>query len=100
MTSKAGRYRFAYAVLAAALAAALLSGVLQHLVVSAFGGVDGSFGIRPATHRCLGLTVPADYFGWLPACIMEVRWPLYLRYQVGGGRGGGYCIGQDVWYGE
>ncbi|OGG00503.1 hypothetical protein A2Y99_02655 [Candidatus Gottesmanbacteria bacterium RBG_13_37_7] len=66
------------------------------------GSLGGSFGIRPLSHECFGLSINADttiryfpkgdiYFYFL--------WKGY-EYFVTDDWPRNYCIGQDIWFGE
>jgi hypothetical protein len=88
-----------------ALVAALVLSQLQPLLIKSLGGVAGSFGARPISHRCLGLMLeapgPADS---LPLGDVEFRLGLFhFRYSVSEEDlllGRPICVGQDLWYGE
>ena len=64
--------------------------------------VDGSFGIRPKTHKCIGFTVPATVNKYLLRG--NISFPLILGkkfvYNVQKEETRDYCIGQDIWLGE
>jgi hypothetical protein len=92
---------------AAAIAAAAVLALtqLQPLVIRAAGAVDGSFGIRPMSHRCLGLKLRSEKgLAGLPAGDVEFHlgW-FHFRYSIGVEDRSGerpVCLGQDIWYGE
>jgi hypothetical protein len=78
---------------------------LQPLVLRAAGAVDGTFGIRPKTHQCLGLTLEAEgAASRLPAGDVEFRLGFFhFRYSVSEEAGAAQrpiCVGQDIWFGE
>lgn len=78
---------------------------LQPLVILALGGIDGSFGIRPTSHRCLGLqSQPNPIIELLPEADFDFTFILFhFRYTVHSGyanTGRQFCIGQDIWFGE
>jgi hypothetical protein len=88
-----------------ALVVALVLSQLQPLVVRAAGGVGGSFGVRPVSHRCLGLVLEGpDRASKLPAGEVEFQLGLFhFRYSLSEEDrlgDGPICVGQDVWYGE
>jgi hypothetical protein len=85
-------------VLACVAISQLQPGLLQKL-----GAVDGTFGIRPMSHQCLGFRLNGASIGWLPAA--DFRFTLgsfAVRYWVDEEPWPerAYCIGQDVWFGE
>jgi hypothetical protein len=76
---------------------------LQPLVLKASGAVDGSFGIRPTSHKCLGLTLKAEgAASRLPAGEVEFQLGFFhFRYSVSEEPGQRpICVGQDIWFGE
>lgn len=74
---------------------------LQHLMVPLLGGIGGSFGLRPQTHGCLGITLKQNFIGWLPKGDIEFNALLHFRYHVPPQFSErSYCLGQDVWFGE
>ena len=92
------------ALLAAALGLLLLS-QLQPRLLDARGAVDGSFGLRPVTHDCLGRRLSAGWVArWLPVADVGFRLGrFHFRYGVRppeAGEARDYCLGQDIWYGE
>ena len=78
---------------------------LQPFIVKAAGGVDGTFGVRPVSHRCLGIThqVSEGDF-WPPVGYKEFNlWLFQFRYTVTENDRSGHnlmCTGQDLWFGE
>lgn len=75
--------------------------LLQIIVVPLMGGVGGSFGLRPHTHRCLGFPIKSKLVGWLPDNDIELNIFLHFRYQVSSEIADrNYCLGQDIWFGE
>lgn len=88
-----------------ALAALLLLTQLQPVLIRAKRAVEGSFGVRPVTHECVGLRLSeAGATRWLPVADFQFRLGrFHFRYVVrprGAGGARDYCIGQDIWYGE
>jgi hypothetical protein len=88
-----------------ALAAVLALSQLQPLVLRSVGAVDGSFGLRPVSHRCLGLTLRSEKnLSPLPQGDLEFHFGwFHFRYSIRpedrtGERS--ICVGQDVWFGE
>ena len=85
------------------LALLLLLTQLQPALLQASGAVDGSFGLRPTTHKCAGLRLSGD---WVAARLSPVDWQakfglFSMRWYVPEEAGGRpFCLGQDVWYGE
>jgi hypothetical protein len=71
---------------------------LQPWIVERVGGVAGSFGVRPLTHACMGLTYENGLF---PAGEMDMNFiRFHFRYSVNNDASRPLCIGQDIWYGE
>lgn len=67
------------------------------------GGIDGSFGIRPRSHRCIGIVISNKRalntfpkgdvaFNFLGKSYVYRIDETRMRHDV--------CIGQDIWYGE
>jgi hypothetical protein len=76
---------------------------LQPVFLDALGALNGTFGLRPTSHRCVGLSVSADWVtGALPSADWQGTFGLFrVRYFVPReAGGGGFCLGQDVWFGE
>jgi hypothetical protein len=76
---------------------------LQPFVLKNLGAVDGSFGIRPMSHKCAGLHLNGTAIDWLPAGDVHFRAGLFsFRYWVDAEVQPTrlYCIGQDIWFGE
>lgn len=76
---------------------------LQPLFLRALGAVDGTFGLRPVSHRCAGLTVSgAAIAARLPSADWEGALGFFrVRYHVTReANERDYCLGQDVWFGE
>ena len=78
---------------------------LQPFIVRAAGAVDGTFGVRPVSHRCLGITHEASEGGiWAPVGEVEFTlWLFQFRYTVSENDRSGHrlmCTGQDLWFGE
>lgn len=78
----------------------LLFLVLPYVLFPGSGG--GSFGIRPQSHRCLGLSISArTAMSIFPRG--DVRFHFLgkgYEYRIDPDWDRSYCIGQDVWYGE
>ena len=90
-------------VILAGLCACLLATQLQPAFLRAVHAVDGSFGIRPMSHKCAGLKVLGIHLDWLPAGDVRFKTGLFsFRYWVDEKVQPDrlYCIGQDIWYGE
>jgi hypothetical protein len=80
-----------------------LSTQFQPALLQAVGAVDGSFGIRPMSHRCIGLRLTGASIGWLPAADFRFSVGRFsVRYWVDEAPTPErlYCIGQDIWFGE
>lgn len=66
------------------------------------GSVGGNFGLRPQSHRCLGISLNA----WLVNNILpelNIGFPLPSRgfeLRIDKDWSREYCLGQDIWYGE
>lgn len=71
---------------------------LQPWVTERMGGVDGSFGVRPVSHACLGFTYKNGFFPRGEADFTFQRF--HFRYSVAEDVSRSLCIGQDIWYGE
>jgi hypothetical protein len=74
----------------------------QVTLVRGLGAVNGSFGLRPLSHDCLGLEIAGEKLAWLPDGEWDARIILFtLRYALPADPSGRtYCLGQDLWYGE
>lgn len=81
------------------LSAMFLLTQLQPAIIHSTGGVAGSFGVRPVSHRCLGFVVADnDYF---PSGEIEFTMFLFhFRYSISHEDERPLCVGQDIWYGE
>lgn len=94
-----------FTVLFTLLVIAIFLSQLQPFIVKAAGGVDGTFGVRPISHKCLGIThqVSEGDF-WPPKGDVEFTlWLFQFRYTVSElDRVGStlFCTGQDLWFGE
>ncbi|NTW09545.1 MAG: hypothetical protein HGA28_08265 [Anaerolineaceae bacterium] len=84
---------------------ALVLSQLQPLLLRSVGAVNGSFGLRPISHKCLGVTLGGPQrTSALPDGDVEFELGLFLfRYFVReedklGERP--MCLGQDLWFGE
>ena len=76
---------------------------LQLVILHSLGAVDGSFGLRPMTHQCLGLKISGETVARVfPAAEAGTRLGNFsVRYAVGPEAGERtYCLGQDIWFGE
>ncbi len=94
-----------FTVLLTVLAIALFLSQLQPFIVKAAGAVDGSFGVRPKSHKCLGITHRASEGSiWPPAGNLEFNlWLFQFQYKVSDNARAGHnlmCTGQDLWFGE
>ena len=75
--------------------------VLQLVAVNFFGGVGGSLGIRPVSHRCIGITIDGVTTSALPSGDWGFDYLLHVRYRLPEEREGvRLCLGQDIWMGE
>ncbi len=93
----------------------------QPLLLRSVGAVDGTFGVRPISHMCLGLTletkhsIPRTIGDSIPRTIGDSipQFPLgdvelhlglfHFRYVVNeeiSSRQRPICVGQDLWFGE
>ena len=91
------------ALILAMLLACAATTQLQPWLLHRLGAVDGSFGVRPMSHDCLGLKTEAAALSGLPFADIRFRVGLFsVRYWVRDGASPAmrYCLGQDVWYGE
>lgn len=83
------------------VALTLLVLFLQIFIVPLLGGIGGSFGLRPQTHSCIGITLNQNSMGWLPKGDIKFNTLFHFRYHVPPQSSErGYCLGQDVWFGE
>ena len=94
-----------FIVLLTFLAIAIFLSQLQPFIVKAAGGVNGTFGIRPVSHKCLGVTHQASEGDiWPPVGDIEYTlWLFQFRYTVSEYDRSGHvlmCTGQDLWLGE
>ena len=92
-------------VLLTFLTIAIFLSQLQPFIVKAAGGVDATFGVRPVSHRCLGIThIANDGDIWPPMGDVEFTlWLFQFRYSVTEFDRSGQrlmCTGQDLWFGE
>jgi hypothetical protein len=85
---------------------ALLSGCcllsqLQPLILASQGAVDGSFGLRPTSHACLGLSLQPGLVGLLPYGELQFQAGAFsFLYRVEDSPERSHCLGQDIWFGE
>jgi hypothetical protein len=81
-----------------------LAAQLQPVVIRALHGADGSFGIRPLSHRCLGWAAASEALRFLPGGEWEFHLGgFHFRYSLMKENlqpGTRLCVGQDLWYGE
>ena len=76
---------------------------LQPVLLRALDAVDGSFGLRPVTHQCVGLRLAG---GTVSARFPSADWEgtigfFHVRYFVTrDATDRDFCLGQDVWFGE
>ncbi len=94
-----------FIVLLTFLVIAIFLSQLQPFIVKAAGSVDGTFGVRPVSHRCLGITHVANEGDiWPPVGDVEFTlWLFQFRYNVNEYDRSQHrlmCIGQDLWFGE
>lgn len=89
----------------------IISALLVTRLIQSFLG--GSFGLKPATHGCLGARIESKkILKIFPRGHLLVRIPLYLQYNVPRENQNApqgittpydakyYCLGQDIWLGE
>ena len=90
-------------VLALGIAVLILPSILQFLIFS-FSGGSGSFGLRPATHRCIGFEVDSKtIINSLPSADIDFHILLFhFNYRVDqkDSDWDRFCLGQDIWFGE
>lgn len=81
----------------------LLATQLQPAYLHALGAVDGTFGLRPVSHRCAGLTLTNK---WATDALPSADWQgtlgiFRVRYFVPReATERDFCLGQDAWFGE
>ena len=86
------------------IVALILPSILQ-LLVCLFSGGCGSFGLRPATHLCIGVEIDSEKaIRRLPNADIDFHILFFhFGYKVDEkylDRSEGFCLGQDIWYGE
>ena len=94
--------RFLFTLLTIVILLALLT-QLQPVLLNASGAVDGSFGLRPTSHKCAGLTLTGKWVaGRLDPADWQGKFGLFsLRWFVPEDAGErDFCLGQDIWFGE
>ena len=94
-----------FTVLLTFLAIVIFLSQLQPFIVKAARGVDGTFGVRPISHKCLGITHEASEEAiWPPTGDVEFNlWLFQFQYNVTEYDKSGHnlmCTGQDLWFGE
>lgn len=81
----------------------ILPSIIQSLVCL-FSGGCGSFGLRPATHQCIGIEVDSDkVINNLPSADIDFKIFLFhFNYRVDNKYSDWdrFCLGQDIWFGE
>ena len=87
------------------LVVALCLSQLQPLFLRSAGAVDGTFGIRPMSHKCLGFILGVNRgLSQLPIGQVEFHMGLFhFRYAITEENKSGerpICLGQDLWFGE
>jgi hypothetical protein len=76
---------------------------LQPVFLRSIGAVDGSFGLRPVSHRCAGIRLSGE---WIAVHLAPADWQATLgyfsiRYHIPNeATGREFCLGQDIWFGE
>ena len=91
--------RFLLSVLGILVLLALLT-PLQPALLRALGAVDGTFCLRPTSHKCAGLTLTGE---WVAGALSSKDWRgtfglFQIRYFVPReATERGFCLGQDVW---
>ena len=90
------------AILLIILVILLLLTQLQPLFLQSLGAVDGTFGLRPVSHHCAGLTISGETAARLPSADWDGALGVFrVRYNVTREASGrDFCLGQDVWFGE
>ena len=76
---------------------------LQPVYLRALGAVDGTFGLRPTTHKCVGILLDGKWVGEnLPQDEWQETFGLFkMRYfNRAIMPDSDFCLGQDVWFGE
>lgn len=75
--------------------------VFQLVAINLSGGVSGSLGIRPVTHKCIGFVIEGSTTSALPSGHWGFDTLLHFKYYIPEEREGKrLCLGQDVWMGE
>jgi len=76
---------------------------LQPFFLGLSGAVDGSFGLRPLSHKCAGIKLSGER---IAARLGPADWQAKLgyfsvRYYVPDEAAEwDFCLGQDIWFGE
>ena len=81
----------------------LLLTQFQPILLRTLGAVDGTFGLRPVSHQCAGLTLSGETVTRrFPSTEWEGRIGFFrVRYFVTREASGrDFCMGQDIWFGE
>lgn len=90
-------------LLVIAITVLILPSVLQFFICS-FSGGCGSFGLRPATHRCIGAEIDSEkVVNSLPSADIDFHFLLFhFNYRVHPKYSdwSRFCLGQDIWFGE
>jgi hypothetical protein len=78
---------------------------LQPFLLRSAGAIDGTFGIRPLSHKCLGFTLESRAgLSRLPIGQVEFKMGLFhFRYAIiekDKSEERPICLGQDLWFGE
>lgn len=93
------KIRWRYVVIV--LVAFMLLMQLQPEIVGLAGGVEGSFGVRAVSHKCIGFVVYDVGKGIFQPAELEFRlMRFHFRYSVSEVNERPQCVGQDIWYGE
>ena len=100
MKPKSGkRLRTLFVFLVSILLIVLLT-QLQPAYLHAIGAVDGTFGLRPTTHKCVGILLDGKWVGEnLPQNEWQETFALFkMRYfNRAIMPDSEFCLGQDVW---
>ena len=95
--------RRARLILAVTIVLLLALTQLQPLILHAFGAVDGSFGLRPVSHKCAGIVLRGEWVTMrlAPADRQAKLGYFSIRYHVPDeATEREFCLGQDIWFGE
>ncbi|MCK5475167.1 MAG: hypothetical protein KAI71_01110 [Candidatus Pacebacteria bacterium] len=88
-----------------AIIALILPSILQSFVYLFSGACGGSFGLRPTAHLCVGVEIDSEKtIRKLPSADIDFHILFFhFGYRVDEKNADwseGFCLGQDIWYGE